>query len=55
MEFLGPYHLQVEYWPSAKAVLPDFLSRLNNVVIDLGWLLCIAHAQYIAPELYRLF
>ena len=36
------------------AVVPDFLSRLNSVVVEPGWLQRVARAQHVDPALLDL-
>ena len=44
LQFLGAFSLMFEYQPGVAAVVPDFLSRLNSIVVEPGWLQRVARA-----------
>ena len=42
LQILGAFHLEFEYRPGVDAVFPDFLSRLNSIVVECEWLQRVA-------------
>ena len=54
LQFLGAFRLTFDYRPGVAAVVPDFLSRLNSVVVEPGWLQRVARAQHVDPALLDL-
>ena len=53
MEYLAAYKLEFVSYPDSEDTVPDVLSRLYSVVVELSWLLSIAWAQHnpLEPDL----
>ena len=51
MQFLEQQKLEYVYCPGKEAALPDFLSQITTVVVEPGWVACMAHAQHSDPLL----
>ena len=51
MQFLEQYKIDYVYHPGREAVVPDFPSRIATVVVEPGWVACVACAQYSDPLL----
>ena len=54
LQFLGAFSIEFEYRSRVAAVVPDFLSRLNSIVVEPGWLQRVARAQHVDPALLDL-
>ena len=44
LQFLGAFSLEFEYRPGVAAIVPDFLSLLNSIVVEPGWLKRVSRA-----------
>ena len=44
LQFLGAFSLEFEYRLRVAAIVPDFLSHLNSIVLDPGWLQYVSRA-----------
>ena len=51
MQFLEQYRLDYVYHPGREAAVPDFLSRIANIVVEPGWVARVASAQHSDPSL----
>ena len=43
---LEQYKLDYVYCPGREAAVPNFLSRIATIVVESGWVACVAHAQH---------
>ena len=51
VQFLEQYKLDYVYNPGREAAVPDFLSCIATIVVEPGWVACVACAQYSDPLL----
>ena len=51
VQLLEQYKLDYVYRPGREAAVPDFMSRIANIVVEPGWVACVARAQHSDPLL----
>ena len=51
VQLLEQYKLNYMYHPGREAAVPDFLSCIDTVVVEPGWVACVARAQHSDPLL----
>ena len=51
MQFLEQYKLDYVYHPGREAAVPNFLSRIATIVVEPGWVACVACDQHFDPSL----
>ena len=46
VQFLEQYKLDYVYRPGQEAAVPDFLSHIDTIVVEPGWVARVARAQH---------